>query len=492
MRRLMSNSVAMGAAAAVFVALMLLVAPSMSPKALAMTAPQAAVPHSQMVGGFWFDSGDFESAINWAADFGCIGSGCAMGSEPAVVAACNAPAFVVGGSYLVEDADWMASSHLIETVLGPVSATQVTPEYQLLNLVSSADGVGLNGTVDLAGLYSLQAMGVGITPNSLYVFSPILRFQPHAAPQRVNGGTTAAFQPPTFPAATSPASVVTLDTGVVPTSNADLNHAVVAAQNGNRPSLAAKTKYFDIVDDAISGHGPAIADLIADMMGLPETPAARSHSALQPVTSNAPPGAITPKNPNGMFGHPDGTRAVDLASILEALDALDPASVDYVNFSIGTKSCPELTTKLAFNPITGKKSRIQIDPIREWLIENPDVTMVAAAGNSGSTTPTYPAAWTIDPEVPNIVSVGSMGRDGTRSCFSDHASVVGPSWVDFYAVGQDVVVEHPTLGRVVWSGTSFAAPQVAAALAKSQDPSTVAQPAYRVPAPSKENAVWCR
>ncbi|MPZ51613.1 MAG: S8 family serine peptidase [Acidimicrobiia bacterium] len=101
-----------------------------------------------------------------------------------------------------------------------------------------------------------------------------------------------------------------------------------------------------------------------------------------------------------------------------------------------------------------------------------DAVVVAAAGNNSSNRPFYPAA------MEEVVAVGSIcdGDNPTRSQFSNFGD-----WVDCYAHGEDV---HSTMiihsGPVVgspdpddfdgyarWSGTSFAAPRVAAAIAQT-------------------------
>ena len=113
---------------------------------------------------------------------------------------------------------------------------------------------------------------------------------------------------------------------------------------------------------------------------------------------------------------------------------------------------------------------------------HPDVLVVAAAGNSDSTAPSWPAAFR------DVVSVGALGVDRQRASFSNH----GP-WVDCAAIGAGVLstyvegVENPFVDPAVdptpdtfeedpwatWSGTSFSAPQIAAAVARAclDDPS---------------------
>lgn len=93
-----------------------------------------------------------------------------------------------------------------------------------------------------------------------------------------------------------------------------------------------------------------------------------------------------------------------------------------------------------------------------------DVVVVAAAGNGGTSRPFWPAASA------DVVAVGA------RAPFSNH----GP-WVDTIAPGVDVVSSYVRLstgpglapdteprdyGAARWSGTSFAAPRIAAEVAR--------------------------
>lgn len=114
----------------------------------------------------------------------------------------------------------------------------------------------------------------------------------------------------------------------------------------------------------------------------------------------------------------------------------------------------------------------------------PATVVVAAAGNAGQSRPFWPAA--CDP----VVAVGSLDATGTRAAtFSNH----GP-WVDAWAIGEGVTSSFVTFdgakgqvagvdpdeftGYARWSGTSFAAPRVAAeivarAAAEEAGPRTV-------------------
>ncbi|MFR9730357.1 S8 family peptidase [Saccharopolyspora sp. MS10] len=102
--------------------------------------------------------------------------------------------------------------------------------------------------------------------------------------------------------------------------------------------------------------------------------------------------------------------------------------------------------------------------LRAELARFGDAVVVAAAGNHASTRPFWPAA------LPEVLGVAASGRGGGLAEFSNSGG-----WVDACAPGEDVVSSHVRLlpgsggarryGFARWSGTSFAAPQVAAAVA---------------------------
>ncbi|MEV0049731.1 S8 family serine peptidase [Saccharopolyspora shandongensis] len=102
--------------------------------------------------------------------------------------------------------------------------------------------------------------------------------------------------------------------------------------------------------------------------------------------------------------------------------------------------------------------------LREELRNWPDTVVVAAAGNHAQARPFWPAA------LPSVVAVAATGADGAVAGFSNS----GP-WVDAAAPGVDVPSSFVRMapggdrrfGYARWSGTSFAAPQVAAAAANA-------------------------
>ena len=94
-----------------------------------------------------------------------------------------------------------------------------------------------------------------------------------------------------------------------------------------------------------------------------------------------------------------------------------------------------------------------------------DVVVVAAAGNAGTSAPSYPAAY------PCVTAVAATDAGGSTAWFSNYGW-----WVDIAAPGVDVtstaLIDGPGEAYASGSGTSFAAPVVAglAALVRSADP----------------------
>ncbi|MDZ7576753.1 MAG: S8 family peptidase [Candidatus Nanopelagicales bacterium] len=81
-------------------------------------------------------------------------------------------------------------------------------------------------------------------------------------------------------------------------------------------------------------------------------------------------------------------------------------------------------------------------------------TLVAAAGNDGSSVPFYPAAY------PGVLSVAAINSSGERASWSNYGSTL-----DLAAPGVNVLSTLPGSTYESWSGTSMATPHVAASAA---------------------------
>ncbi|UZN02275.1 S8 family peptidase [Cellulomonas sp. S1-8] len=134
-----------------------------------------------------------------------------------------------------------------------------------------------------------------------------------------------------------------------------------------------------------------------------------------------------------------------------------------VNLSLGTQTLfGEASVPLG----------VALDVVREIEDERGSVSViVASAGNYGDAVPTYPAAFG------RVVAVGGLTAELRPTTWSSR----GP-WVDISTVGEDVVStyvegrQNPAFGSGAefgenpfarWVGTSFAAPQVAGAIART-------------------------
>jgi subtilisin family serine protease len=181
--------------------------------------------------------------------------------------------------------------------------------------------------------------------------------------------------------------------------------------------------------DVCAGHGTFIAGVVHRIC-----PDARVHVR----------GVLT------SFG--DGDDATIESGLRQALKAIAPRAYDVVVLSLGAYTLDD-----RFPPLAAVIRRVAAG----------DTVVVASAGNDASPRPCYPAA------IPEVVAVGAL--DGARRAWFSN---FGP-WVDACAPGVDVVSTYfcdevdgdgPAATRfdgwASWSGTSFAAPKVAATIAQ--------------------------
>lgn len=227
----------------------------------------------------------------------------------------------------------------------------------------------------------------------------------------------------------APVRVLVLDTGL---TNALAGNAAF--------SLSDRLDDFDHDSDGyldpVGGHGTFIAGIIRRL---------------------APQAAICVKQVLSSFG--DGGEDEIIKALRAAADMVPKPDIVSLSFSGYTMDDPDAfkagLALLAGNS-PGKKAHAVI---------------VASAGNDGIDRIAYPAGFE------GVVAVGALGPDGPAA-FSNHGE-----WVTASAPGVDVTstffaddfaAEHKFNhdpdhyhGRAVWSGTSFAAPVVAGAIARA-------------------------
>lgn len=152
----------------------------------------------------------------------------------------------------------------------------------------------------------------------------------------------------------------------------------------------------------------------------------------------------------------DGVGKEDAIAAQMVQAVLDGAQV--LSLSLGTQTVDDVPP-VAFRTVL------------DWIAsEHPEVLVVAAAGNYENRRPVWPAAFK------QVVAVGGLAADLSPAPWSSRGH-----WVDCSAVGEGIIstyvkgTELPELGGSVfganswamWTGTSFTAPQIAGAVART-------------------------
>jgi Subtilase family len=279
---------------------------------------------------------------------------------------------------------------------------------------------------------ALRALGVAAGPNHVTAAGPIGKgVLGIAAP------TTTQVDPGNRPAGDlrgSGVRVAVIDTGVdrsaVEASNGWLAGIEVDdGPTGNRDLLDSVPAPDGFLDDA-AGHGTFVAGVVRQLAPACEVVAVKALDS------------------DGV-----GSEFAAAEALLDLADSEAPPQV--VNLSL---AC------LASETVAPIAMRAALEALRE---RHPDTVIVAAAGNDGSAVPTWPAAHKA------VLSIGAVeGQRPTR--YSNRGY-----WLDFSVPADGVVstyvqgtrvsktgdrVEH-TGAYAAWSGTSFAAPQVAGRIA---------------------------
>ncbi|MEV0454776.1 type VII secretion-associated serine protease mycosin [Catellatospora methionotrophica] len=182
------------------------------------------------------------------------------------------------------------------------------------------------------------------------------------------------------------------------------------------------------------GHGTGVASVIA----------ARPAAGVE-FRGIAPGAQILPLRVSEQLGGKEKTGRGRQADV--------PGMAAAIRFAV-SKKARVINLSLSYGDSTAAKLAELREAVREAIAQ--DVVVIAAAGNlknEGNPTP-YPASWD------DVLGVGAIDESGQRLA----ASQTGP-YVDLVAPGDQVIVARPGRGHTTESGTSFAAPMVAATAA---------------------------
>lgn len=237
-------------------------------------------------------------------------------------------------------------------------------------------------------------------------------------------------------------TVAVLDTGV------DATHPALAGRIVGGVDLVdadADPSEVGSSADAGYGHGTMVASLVAQV-----APGAR----ILPIR------VLDPQGRGNLWVLAEGLlRAVDPDG--------DPATADgaqVINLSLGTTERTELLDQfLEIASCSAPGGDYDDDDDDERCAAGGGALIVSAAGNTGDSTPIYPAAEDED----GALAVAASTAAGTLADFSTRGD-----WVQLAAPGQDIYGAVPGNRWAVWSGSSMAAPMVAgaAALLRSAQP----------------------
>jgi hypothetical protein len=200
--------------------------------------------------------------------------------------------------------------------------------------------------------------------------------------------------------------------------------------------------------DGVAGHGTFISGIVAHRCRQAQITVVGQRDAIMPLTGDP--------------GQDDQARLFS-SEIAVAHSVLQHADADVISCGFAFPTLDDYPS-LAFASV--------MQTLRGPEAPRPGIAVVAPAGNEGLTHRYWPAAH------PDVIGVGATNRRGrARAHFSNWGS-----WLDCCARGEDVFSTYITwdgpldgqppslidnfVGWAIWNGTSFAAPKVAAEIAR--------------------------
>ncbi len=331
---------------------------------------------------------------------------------------------VVSGELLVR-ADTLADAQLMRSLATYGFAVEPIAELGGRVLRLSNPALPVERLTDIARL--IRSSGHQASVNHITPLGPVVKGR--GGPEN----TSAKLRyPPSYAgkAAGAPVRIAIIDTGITAEQRTDgwLQGLVTANNVDPLDDLPRPNGFLDFG----AGHGTFAAGIVAQ---------------------------VAPDADLVMYRAMDSDGVGSEAAVACAMVRAVEAGAKIINLSLGVET-------IDGQPLVAIE--VALDLIAEL---DPEVLVFAAAGNDGSTLPCWPAA------SKRVVAVGALAADLTPAPWSNRGF-----WVDCSAVGEGIVstyvkgVESPELDPApdtfgadawaVWSGTSFVAPQVAAAVAR--------------------------
>jgi thermitase len=231
-------------------------------------------------------------------------------------------------------------------------------------------------------------------------------------------------------------TVAVLDTGM------QLDHPAL------KDNLVEEAKRYDFVDNDTNPSDTPVG-LEEDGNGLKDEMVGHGTHVAGIVDLVAPKAKIMPLRVLDTEGYGD------VFTIAKAISFATSNGANVINLSLGSPNQSRLLQKVIKDANLNKQNRVLV---------------AAAAGNSNSSTPYYPAAGGsgAPASADGLVAVSSVNSYGQKSDFANYGK-----WVDIAAPGESIRSAFPISEYAYWSGTSMSTPFVSgeAALIYSVSPS---------------------
>lgn len=282
-----------------------------------------------------------------------------------------------------------------------------------------------------------------VTPTPTIALSPAATPAPTPTPAATNSYDTAEYRATvgavsmnalaayTKGATGAGVALAVIDTGI------DLQ----SQEFGSRIAATSRDVAGNASIDDEGGHGTAVAFVAAGRRNDSGSHGVAFDATLVVVRADRPGTCAT----EGQSGSDSGCK-FNTDTIAKGVDAARSAGARVINMSLGGTAMPQTL----------------IDAIGRATAQG--IVVVIAAGNDGSDNPDPFTAVAGNAAARNLVIVaGSVGSNDALSPFSDKAGTGAAHYLA--AVGERVRAPDHTNTSFLWSGTSFAAPQISGAIA---------------------------